>query len=366
MRQTNFLAVLAGLGVFSLLPSARADDIIKIRVSYKVILNPVDGSRPPGVRDSDIDDAIATSNDLLSTFWRGFRFQRVGTITDIGGVGEFSRPSPSHYYAMDFGTNPAEKANLESDVQNNPARYAWNNSAINLLVTNTPGSSFDYSGDAVSRPLVVIAADSDSQGRTHLHEIGHFISLCHTQGCGCGKCSDCPLPGDDGIADTIKDSSCWNRDDIVSNDFPGNTYDTLTPSQKTKVDNVFLNVMSYHGSYDGGPTCVEHGHYTGDPNCDDHTRETEDQLDVWADFARLSRGALCDGITVFVDAGAGPFQIGTSVLPYSTVASGLSTANSGRDIVLIRSGSYLENLRIAAPITLRAPRNGHARIGANR
>ncbi len=300
---------------------------------------------------------------MLATFWRGFRFQRVGSITEIGGIGGFFRPKPSYYYAIDLFAHSEEEANLESDVPNNLALYSWNSSAINLFITNTPGSSFDYSG-GVSRPLIVISAEKAGTGRSHLHEIGHFLGLCHTQGCGCSNCGSCSLPVDNGIADTIPDSSCFDRDGIATYNF-GHVYADLTASQQTKVDNVFLNVMSYHGPYDGGPSCVEHGHYSGDPLCDDHTRETEDQLDLWTDTARLTHSALCDGVTFFVDSGARAFPIGTSVLPYGTVAAGLSAASSGRDIVLIRSGSYPENLRIAALVTLRAPPNGHARIGAN-
>jgi len=56
-------------------------------------------------------------------------------------------------------------------------------------------------------------------------------------------------------------------------------------------------------------------------------------------------------------------QIGTSALPWKTVASGIAAASAGgNDIVLVRPGSYDEPMTVTKPLTLRATR-GTAVIG---
>lgn len=353
MSSARFLLrAIAILGAFAPgIGSARGDDIVRIRLSCKVILNPANGARPAGVSDADVVGAIATANDLLTTYWRGYRFDLVDPVTDIGGAGGNNRPNPSHYYGVDLSADSTEADNLNTDAHNHKTQYAWNDSAINIFITNTPGSSLCHCGIGTPNEFVNISADSHALGRTYLHELGHFMGLCHTQGCGARNCADGDTtPGDDIIADTLPDVQCWTRDDIALNSY-GQLYAALTPFRQTQVDNVFLNVMSYHGSYTGGSDGTQ------------HARETELQVDRFADTASWTRTGVRDGVTVFVDATAGGIQIGTSVLPFDTVAEGLTLANSGRDIVLVRPGTYPENLTISDPVTLRAPRSGSARIG---
>lgn len=192
-------------------------------------------------------------------------------------------------------------------------------------------------------------------GWLHLHEFGHFFDLCHTQGCPCGCCDPdltgpChTTPGDDNVADTLPDLACWDRDDISQHTF-GVNYNILPSSaHRERVDNVFLNIMSYHRSGCGQGADV--------------ARLTEGQLDHWSDVASFTRVSVRDGRTLFVQAGAGGSQNGRSTTPFDLVAEGRNAANGGGDIVMIRGGIYPENLAFTSPVTLRAPRGQVARIG---
>jgi hypothetical protein len=226
------------------------------------------------------------------------------------------------------------------------------------------------------------------------HELGHFMGLCHTQGCECGNCdepkcnggenngelctdnSDCPGgtctlcqsdPGEDHMADTLPDLQCWEPDDIAEASF-GVEYDHATSSQQEQVDDVWYNVISYHGQ--------------------SPPRLTSDQLDRMMDVSGTTWFAIADRCTFFVDANpdvapavtghvncsrGGPrpdldgngypdTQLdGSSVNPLPTVAGALNEAGEG-DIVMVRGGYYDEQLTIDQPVFLRASK-GDAVIG---
>lgn len=56
--------------------------------------------------------------------------------------------------------------------------------------------------------------------------------------------------------------------------------------------------------------------------------------------------------------------LGTSTTPFNSVAAGINAAaSSGRDIVLVRTENYNEQLTLSKPVTLRATRVGPAIIG---
>lgn len=337
-------------------PVARADHEIIIRVSYKIIRNPADNSRPPGVTDAVIDASIAEMNALLNSFKRGYRFERVDPIADVGSTGNQNRPNPSHYYDIDALAVDGTREQMESDALANQSLYAWNASAINIYINHaTGGGKCAFPTDH----LIVVGANSAGNGELQIHEIGHFFNLCHTQGCPCGCCfasgqtGECNTsPGDDGVVDTLPDLACWGRDDIALNSFSA-PYASLDSSQQARVDDVFLNIMSYHAAGCGHPhqaTSV--------------TRMTEQQLDRWTDTAYFSRAVVCDGRTYFVQAGAFlPTATGRSDHPFPAVGGGIGASNASGDIVMIRGGIYPETLRLSTPITLRSPRGHAARIG---
>ncbi|MBL8878537.1 MAG: hypothetical protein JNG88_05400 [Phycisphaerales bacterium] len=346
MRTWLILTVLMSGGA-----AALADGVIVIRLSYKVILDPVDGSLPQGFTDSDIDQAIDEMNDFLETFGRGYRFVRVDPIQRVGNVGGFDRPNPSHYFGINMLEDHAQRANMQADALQFPQPYQWNQNAVNIYINE------GNTGGTCARPseqLIVIGGSSSGAGWLHLHEIGHFFDLCHTQGCSCGCCEadqtgECHTgPGSDGIADTLPDLACWGRDEIAQNSF-SNDYLDLPSTQREQVDDVFLNIMSYHRSGCGQGAAV--------------ARLTEKQLDRWTDTANGPRVATRDGRTYFVQAGAGGSQNGSSTSPFDLVAEGRNAANGGGDIVMIRGGVYPENLIFNSPMTLRTPRGSVARIG---
>lgn len=346
-RLSSFLVLVAAA---SLASSALADGIIQLRLSYKVILDPADGSLPQGFTDAAIDDSIDEMNAFLDSYGRGYRFVRADPIQRVGNVGGFDRPNPSHYFGINMLEEEGERGNMQADALQFPQPYQWNQNAVNIYINEA------NTGGTCARPseqLIVIGGFTSGAGWLQLHEIGHYFDLCHTQGCSCGCCDaqqtgEChTVPGSDGIADTLPDLACWEQDDIAQNSF-GDDYLFLSPAQREQVDDVFLNIMSYHRSGCGQGAAV--------------ARLTELQLDRWSDTASFTR-PVRDGRTFFVQAGAGGSQNGRSTNPFDRVSEGLAAANGGGDIVMIRTGLYPENLTLSAPVTLRAPRGHVARIG---
>src|SRR5437660_2453787 len=116
--------------------NAIADAVITIRLSYKIILNPADGTRPPGATDANLDAGIADANTLLPNYYRGYRLVRVDPITTIGSIGGTTRPNPSYYYSRAFATGTTDMQDLINDAQNYPTTYAWNGNAVNVFIIN--------------------------------------------------------------------------------------------------------------------------------------------------------------------------------------------------------------------------------------
>jgi hypothetical protein len=346
------LATIAVLAI--VLPSACLAQVgtITVNLSYKVVLNPADGTRPPGVTDAAIDQAVAGMNTLFQAYFRGYSFQRVGPITQVGGQGDSTGPSRwynTNFFAADGVT---QRTQMEAAAHAD-ARYAWNNNAINVYIVNGFGGGL-CSFPTADNIVLIGRGQSAGAASTQLHEIGHYFSLCHTQGCPCGCCTagqtgTCnTVPGDDGIADTLPDLACWSQDQIAQNSFGGRTYAQLNPGEQSQVDNVFQNLMSYHGT-----TCANGG---------SQTRLTELQLDGWADANPNRLNATSGRRTRFVRVGAN--GSGSSTNPFGRVQNAVNAANNG-DILLLRPGAYNEVLTINKAVTLRAPRTGAVAIGAS-
>lgn len=373
MAIRSILSTAAMILVIAALPlHSRAQGVINIRVSYKVILNPADGTRPilrgtTTVTDAHITTAINAMNALLQTYLRGYRIQLVGTITNVGGMGDTT--GPSRWYNTDFFNAP-DAITLRNQMEAaamSDARYAWNANALNIYINNgTAGGLCSIPGNG---NIIIVGGGAANVGATQLHEIGHFFGLCHTQGCncGCGPCGGCPssagctTPGDDGMADTLPDLACWTQDQIARNSF-GLPYAQLSPAQQSQVDNVFFNLMSYHGT-----CCSSIGGA--------QTRLTELQLDRWTDIASTNTGGrlgVCDGVTIFVqpNAVARPGFRGLSTNPWPTIqAAQDDAANYLRNlrlgsILILRPGAYNEQLTLNTPMTLRATSQGPATIGS--
>lgn len=312
-----------------------ADAQLVWRVSVKFILN-ANGNRPATGNlntDAEVQAQIDLGNEILRAHGRGYQMQ-LTEIVDLSGV--------SQWYNADVCD---DKTALDNAAKAAPATYAYRNNAVNVYVLGNNGSgcaSFPDSGD----DIIVVA--QGLRTTTFLHEMGHIMNLCHTQGCPCGSCAagetgQCnTTPGNDNISDTLPDLECWTRNDISQWTY-GQNYSNLSAAQQGRVDDVFNNIMSYHS-----------------------TRNilTPDQLDRATDTSNGTRNWAASGRTRFVDDDYnGFFEFGTSALPFNTVAEGLNSASSG-DIVLMRSGTYTAPTIINQRVFLLASR-GNAILGVS-
>lgn len=338
--------------VFVMAATSFAADVIDINVSYKIILNPANGDRPDDgngneITNAQINEAIDEMNALQETYFRGYRFVRAGAIIEIGGQGQVN--GPSQWFDTDFFANNGGtlKDQMQTAAMANPNLYQWRNDAINVYMTNGICGgicSFPDEGDEI----VIIGGCSAANGPLHLHELGHYFDLCHTQGCPCGSCDAdesgaChTVPDSDDISDTLPDLQCWDQDDIANWSF-GADYDQISGSNRRLVDDTFFNIMSYHS---------------------DEVQLTELQLDVWSDIANTDRAPVVDGRMIFAE--SSPFLgNGSSLNPYNTIDRAVLNANSSGDIIMLYPSSFDETLIIDKRVTLRATRQGSAIIGAS-
>jgi|GEM_PF-1753442 len=355
------LAVILLLSLCSVL--APAQGVITVRLSYKIIRNPADGTLPTytdatgtvvQVTDNDIDTAVATMNSLSAAYFRGFRFQRVDPVAYVGDKDDAT--GPSQYFNTDFFANPNAKSlknQMEAAAMKDPA-YAWNFGAINIYINQgTAGGKCSFPTDGEN--IIVVGAVSANAGSTQLHEVGHYFNLCHTHGCTSGS-------NDDGVADTLTDNPAWNEDQIAQNNFSGRTYNQLSAGEKQQVDDVILNLMSYHGTV-GNQAPIYNAGTT-------QSQLTEQQLDRWTEAANGARRGVCDGTTVFARA-SNFYGSGSSGDPYgsSVVATAVAANRPGNNIVLLRPSTFSEAIIINPPsgttVTLRATRQGAAVLGAH-
>jgi hypothetical protein len=322
---------------------------IEIRLSYKAVLDPATGLRARNFTDAQIDQAIAEMNQMHAAYGRGFRFVRADAVWNVGGLGDTT--GPGRWYGVNFfdsNNGGVWKDQMEAAARND-ARYVWRNDMINIYITdgiNGGVCSFTDEGDNI----LIIGAGSAGDGELHLHELGHYFGLYHTQGAFCAGCGTgpgmCNVPGDDAISDTLPDLPCWSQDNIAVNAF-GQSYGNLTSDRQQQVDNVFFNVMSYHAS----PT----------------PRLTERQLDRWTDFASNQRRAVCSGRTWFASEEGCLFPNGDStcglfVGAYRWSYQAEDRCNAaGGDIITLKPGTFDASF-LDKPLTLRATRAGPARL----
>lgn len=347
LRSAALLVLLAG---GSTLASARADGHIQIRLSCKVIVN-VFEELPSGFDESDVATAIDAANQQMDAHGRGYRFVLVDPVIQSGG-GASGRPLPSTYFNPEFSINEHRRDEMESDALANPGLYAWNASAINIFIN---ADSLPLCPRA-SDQLIALPVHRGSRAMSYGHTVGHLMNLCHVAGCECVRCCETgqtgtchTSPGNDGMSDTLPTVTCWDQNAIAQNTF-GLNYGQSSAGQQSQVDDVYLNIMNNRIDCHGGVFSPI-------------VRLTERQLDRWADTASVTRLGVCDGQTFFVDAAFNGFETGRSSNPFNRVAEGLSQADGGGDIVLIRNGVYLENLTLSEPVTLRTQRGHVARIG---
>lgn len=329
------------LGCLGMLFPVAAD--INLRISVKFILSS-GGSMPccgNGTFDSfaDITNQVSFANEQLRATGRGYQFQ-IYEVTTVGG--------PASAF---FSNSRDDKDLLEAAAEANPSGFKYRDNAVNMYVNDAAGSAVcSFPPDDH-----IILFGQNSRTTSLWHESGHYFNLSHTHngqayensnGSTCTNSCACAViigGNADGVNDTIADNECWDSLNEVAQGNYAQNYAGLSAANRTRVDNILHNIMSYHS---------------------DRDRMTSDQLDRWTDAANGARIDDASGRTRFVDrANVSGFYVGTSTLPYRTVATGISAASaSGSDIVLIRPGNYNEPQTITKAVTLRATR-GNAVIG---
>ncbi len=330
-----------------LMPSFVFCKNIDIRVSVKIIVDPVSGNRPDGITHTMFNNAEDAANQWQASYYRGYRF-RITEIVEIGGPDQGGATGPSKWFNMDLlGDNwDSFKYNVNTDD-----RYQKRSDQVNFYVS-TAGPAANSGGACPIPPDDCLACFGRvNNGAWWLnHELGHFFALRHTHQ---GENRDECIPGDDdGIADTLADvpAPCWTSLDDVANYHYSMSYVELNSLQKKLVSDTYFNVMSYHEAPD--KDLVEN-------------RMTELQLDRIADTANGVRFPFVSGKTWFIKPekeitpGAGD-----SKDEFQLISRGVTAANNaGGDILMLRPGIYLENLTISKPMTIRATRAGPVFIG---
>ena len=329
------------------LSEARAQTI-EMRLSVKVILHPTAGTRPPGITDARIRESVTNANTWMTRYSRGYRF-RLDEIIDIGGPTQGGQSGPSQFYGLD---NDAFPTNFQ-DIVNADPRFVLRSDRVNLLSfagfvsSGGGGACTTIKNDGADETRITCRIAFGSDPWTLCHELGHFFGLYHTfGGCQCPGCTD-PSSDGDGLADTLREASCFTPDQIAQENF-FTPYADLPSNARLLVDNTYGNVMSYHSvSREQGIMTVL-------------------QLDRIADIANTIRRPFVTGRTLFLSrSGVDGINLGfASSAPRRTFANSTNlTSSAGTDIMLLRPGNYPETLTFRRPVTLRTPMNGSANLG---
>ena len=365
--------LLFSIACISLLGTSPAiGEYIWLNVSVKAVLNPTNGTRFYAFTEAHVDASIAEINRMLGQYQRGYRMRRVDPLLDVGSTNNPGGPSKWFYPNPrdPYPANPAirNQEQMENEALADPLAYRWNSSALNFYVVAGLGASqTDTNGNPVGQPAGESSFPSSGRqiitlGTVHfplviLHEAGHWYELYHTQGsCGrdqygaCGSAAACPIVkngfrlGDDTIADTLPVQAgdfCFTNQNLIALANFGIPYGSCTAEQAQQVDDAFFNLEAY-----GFDRVMD--------------RLTPQQLDRLTDYANSSRAFASSGLTRYVSAAGNNANTGLrSDAPKRTVLNAVNSSSAGgTDTVLLRPGSYNEQITMNRPVTLRvAPTN---------
>lgn len=335
--KTRFCLALL-VAALALVPAPGSAQVF-FRVSVKVFTDS-GGNRPSGRSNAEIQDDYVYYNRLLGNYARGCQF----SLTEI-----VQMPSSLSGWFNMTARSGTSRDQLLANATSNATLYAYRTDAVNIYINNSS------SGVCCGANNGLVFTGNEDDHITPVHEIGHMLGLSHTQGSGCNSCCPdvlgcCDVPGSDGISDTISDLPCWTRDQVAQNNF-GNTYANVTASQRDQVDDVWLNIMSYH--YGNFNNLLE--------------RLTPGQMDQLAITANSTRDNVTGNYFRFVDLSAGNdtlFNGLSTSVPFRTI-DGAITGSGADDVLVIRNGTYNKSVagswRITANRVLTS-RNGTVRL----
>jgi hypothetical protein len=308
---------------------------LRWRVSVKVFLD--ENGDPAATGSLNTDDEILGAFDLANALLNGMRSPftfEVTEIVDIAGHSEW----------FHSGINQGAYDMLLAEVQSDPSEFLLRDDAINFYVFGSASGGWCMrSSDGEPRISIV---GQDAEPTTPFHEAGHVLGLCHSHGCtsqGVDCTSDAPCAGiateptDDRVEDTLPEKDCWNSRDLIACYNFGDVFSNISSAQQQQVDDVWFNMMSYHGTRD---------------------RLTLDQLDVLFVTTNQVYAHAATGLVHFVGGEDITTPNDLSETPFAAIPGALVAAEltPGDDVLLIRSGAYSQPLVISQPVCLRATR----------
>lgn len=336
----NLLRIFVGLAA-AFTSTAKLQGEIEVWLSVKFILH-TDGTRPTG---SGIDistvsgfrDEVDWGNEVMARAARGYKL-RVVEYLDIQPPVPSGQPN-DYWYNLPARSN---RQTIETAALADTATWRWRSDAINIYVNNSSSGQCSFVGSGSS---IALGGTIFTVG-TVVHEIGHFFNLRHTHA-GDPTCPGSPpytVMDGDGLASTIPDHNCLNRDQLSQSNYNGRTYANLTPVEQAFVNTSWLNVMSYH----------------------QEEILIADQMDIWTTNANNARLFACFGRTWFVAPGGSDGNSGTDMtIPFATIDRAQMSVEGRNDVILLRAGTYAAppGNRLDVPATFCGTR-GAVTIGA--